>query len=63
MREGQVREQDRVGNDRDDEAADFGPRRVEPGVIDARRNFSGVGGRILLFWSCIVFALLSLVLW
>ena len=44
VREGQVREQDRVGNDRADEAADFG-RRVKLGVIDARWKFSGVCGR------------------
>ena len=42
MREHRVREQDRVGNDRADEAADFGRRRVEPWVIDARRNLAGV---------------------
>ena len=42
VRECQVREQDRVGNDRADEAADFVRRRVEPGVIDAQRNLSGV---------------------
>ena len=36
-----VREVDRVGNDGADDAADFG-RPVEPEVIDARRNLSGV---------------------
>ena len=41
MREHRVREQDRVENDRADEA-DFGRRRVEPRVIDARRNLAGV---------------------
>ena len=43
--DGRVREQDRVGNNAADEAADFGPRRVSHAVIDARRNFPGVCGR------------------
>ena len=34
-----------VGNNAADEAADFGRRRVDFPVIDARRNFSGVCGR------------------
>ena len=42
---GQVRQDDRLGNDAADEAADFGRRRVSPAVIDARRNLSGVCGR------------------
>ena len=42
---GQVRREDKLGNDAADEAADFGRRRVSPAVIDARRNFSGVCGR------------------
>ena len=39
---GQVRREDKLGNDAADEAADFGRRRVSPAVIDARRNLSGV---------------------
>ena len=35
---GQVRREDKLGNDAADEAADFGRRRVSPAVIDARRN-------------------------
>ena len=42
---GQVRRDDKLGNDAADEAADFGRRRVSPAVIDARRNLSGVCGR------------------
>ena len=42
---GQVRQDDRLGNDAADEAAGFGRRRVSPAVIDARRNLSGVCGR------------------
>ena len=42
---GQVRREDKLGNDAADEAADFGRRRVSPAVIDARRNLSGVFGR------------------
>ena len=38
---GQVRELDKLGNDAADEAADFGRRRVDHAVIDARRNLSG----------------------
>ena len=34
-------EKDRVGNNAADEAADFGRRRVDFRVIDARHNFSG----------------------
>ena len=41
---GQVRRDDRLGNDAADEAADFGRRRVSLAVIDARRNLSGVCG-------------------
>ena len=43
--DGRVREQDRLGNNAADEAADFGRRRVDHTVIDARRNLSGVCGR------------------
>ena len=39
---GQVRREDKLGNDAADEAADFGRRRVSLAVIDARRNLSGV---------------------
>ena len=41
---GQVRREDKLGNDAADEAADFGRRRVSPAVIDARRYLSGVCG-------------------
>ena len=40
-----VRELDRIGNNAADEVADFGRRRVEFPVIDARRNFAGGCGR------------------
>ena len=43
--DGRVREVDRLGNNAADEAADFGRRRVDNAVIDARRNLSGVCGR------------------
>ena len=61
---GQVRREDKLGNDAADEAADFGRRRVSPAVIDARRNLSGVCGR----WYPVVLdlhrsSLLFLVLW
>ena len=55
---GQVGEDDRVGSDLADEAADLGRRRVDPGVIDAWRNLAGVRGRwypVVLFlhsFSC-----------
>ena len=42
---GQVREDDRLGNNAADEAADFGRRRVGDSVIDSRRNLSGVCNR------------------
>ena len=42
VRRGQVRELDREGKNRADEAADWGRRRVSPHVIDARRNLFGV---------------------
>ena len=45
VRDGRVREVDRLGNDAADESADFGRRRVGNAVIDARRNLSGVCGR------------------
>ena len=44
-REGRVRELDHIGNNAADKAADFGRRRVDFAVIDARRNFAGVCGR------------------
>ena len=50
---GHTGEVDRVGDDRADEAADFGRRRLEPGAIDARRNLSGVCGR----WFSVVLGL------
>ena len=43
--DGRVREQDRVGNNAADEAADFVRWRVDHAVIDARRYLSGVCGR------------------
>ena len=42
VRGGGVIELDRLGNNAADEAADFGRRRAEFPVIDARRVFSGV---------------------
>ena len=45
VRAGQVRDTDRLGNNAADEAADFGRRRVNHAVIDARRNLSGVCNR------------------
>ena len=45
VQHGQVRREDKLGNDAADEAAGFGRRRVSNAVIDARRNFSGVCGR------------------
>ena len=44
VRDGGVREQDRVGNNAADEAADFGRWMVDFLVIDARRIFSSVCG-------------------
>ena len=56
VRRGQVRELHRDGNNRADEAADFGRRRVGPDVVDAQRNLSGVCGRwYLVVRICIVF--------
>ena len=48
VRDGRVRELDRIGNNAADEMADFGRRRVDFPVIDARRNSVGVlvGGGI-----------------
>ena len=43
--DGRVREQDRVGDNAADEAADCGRRRVGHAVIDALRNLSGACGR------------------
>ena len=45
VRDGRVRDLDRVGNTAADDAADFGRRRVPFAVIDARRNFAWVCGR------------------
>ena len=64
VRAGAVRGSDKLGNDRADEAADFGRRRVPWWVVDARRIFSGVCSR----WRpmslyCIVSLLLFLGLW
>ena len=42
VREGGVRDLDRLGNDTADEAADFGRWRVDLAVISARRNFAGI---------------------
>ena len=42
---GQVRWEDKLGNDAADEAPGLGCRRVSPPVTDARRNLSGVCGR------------------
>ena len=42
VRAGQVRGLDRLGNVAADEAADFGRRRVDHTVVDARRNLSDV---------------------
>ena len=40
-----VRDDDKLGNDAADEAANFGRRRVGNAIIDARRSLSGVCGR------------------
>ena len=40
VRVGQVRELDKLGNDAADAAADFGRRRVDPAVFDARRHLT-----------------------
>ena len=45
VRDGRVRELERLGNNAADEAADFCLRRVGPAVVDARRNLSGMCGR------------------
>ena len=42
---GQVRREDKLGDDATDEAADFGRQSVSPAVIDARRKLSGVCSR------------------
>ena len=56
VRQGQVRELDRDGNNRADDATDFGKRKVGPDVTDARRNLSGgVGGVTQLFRCCVGF--------
>ena len=61
---GRVLELDRLGTDAACEAADFGRRRVDPAVLDARRNLSVfVGVGIILFWICIVSSLPSPVRW
>ena len=41
VRDGRVREHGRIRNNAADEVADFGRRRVDFPVIDARRNFAG----------------------
>ena len=43
--DGRDRDDDELGNDAADDAADFGRWRVGNLVIDARRNLSGVCGR------------------
>ena len=53
VRAGSARELDWLGNDGEDEAADFGRRRVPWWVIDARRNYSGVCAR----WRPLVLSL------
>ena len=53
VQDGRVRELDRVGNNAADEAADFGRRRVDHVVIDARRNLAGVCGR----WCLVILEL------
>ena len=61
---GQVPELDRLGNNAADEAADFGRRRVDPPVTDARRDcLVFVGGGIPLFCIRIASSLPSLVRW
>ena len=61
---GEVRREDKLGNDAADEAAEFGRRRVSPAVIDARRNLFGVCSRWYpVSLTFIVFSLLFLVLW
>ena len=50
---GQVRELDRLGNNAAGEAANFGRQRVDPAVVDARRNLSGVCRR----WYLIILEL------
>ena len=44
VRECRVRELNRIGNNAADEVADFGRRRVDIPVIDARPNFAGFCG-------------------
>ena len=58
VRDGRVRDLDRLGNNAADEAADFGRRRVDPGVIDTRRNLSPehVGVGVPLQWIFIAFS-------
>ena len=53
VRDDEVCEQDRVGNNAADEAADFGRRRVDFPVVDARRNFGVVCGR----WCSVILTL------
>ena len=40
VRDGRVRELDRIGDNLADEAADFGRRRVDAGVTDVRRIYA-----------------------
>ena len=59
-----IRELDSLGNDAADEAADFGRRRVGHSVMDARRNLSGVCGRLYpVILDLHRFSLLLLELW
>ena len=53
VRDGRVRELDRVGKNAADDAADFGRRRVDFAVIDGRRNLAGVCRR----WYTVVLEL------
>ena len=57
VRCGRVRGLDLDGNNRADEAADFGRRRVWPEVIDAWRNLSG--GTLSLSFSSFLYCHLS----
>ena len=57
VRNGQVRELDRDGNNEADEAADFGRRRVWPDIIGARRDLSGVPSPVLLSMPMVILVL------
>ena len=61
VREGGVRELDRLGNNAADEAADWGRWRVVFWLLMLGVTLLGsAGGGIRWFWSCIVFSLLFL---